>query len=158
MENLQSNVTSETRSTEGVPSVICLPRLSLPQVTPAQVIAKRQHSHASLEPSVYDLPAPQTTPFPQTPMTPPLTEPLGGQISVLQAKKDISSVSLLSVPQLPFPTPRIDFSQSLRAGVTYIPRSMTRHKEPNILDALIACGTLLLIGLFILMLLYYFSM
>lgn len=157
MESLQSNATSETRSAEGVPSVICLPRLSVPQVTPAQVIAKRQHSHASLEPSVYDVSASQTTPFPQTPMPPPLTEPLGGQASVLQTQEDISSASLLSGPQLPFPTPRIDFSQSLRSGVTYIPRSMTRHKEPNVLDALVACGTLVLIGLFILMLLYYFS-
>ena len=158
MKNLQPNTNSETLSTEDTSSVICLPRLSLPQVTPAQVIAKRQHSDTSLVPSLYDNYALQTVTFPQTPVTPPLTEPFGTQASVLQTKKDMSSVSLLSGPQLPFPTPRFDFSHSLRAGVTYIPRSMTRHKEPNMLDALIACGTLVLIGLFILMLLYYFSM
>jgi len=158
MKNLQPNASSETHSVEDTSSVIHLPQLSLPQVTPAQVIAKRQHSHASLVPSVYDVSAPRATPFPQTPVTPPLTEHVSKQASALQTKKDISSVSLLSGPQLPFPTPRFDFSRSLRAGATYIPRSMTRHKEPNVVDALIACGTLVLIGLFILMLLYYFSM
>jgi len=133
-----------------------VPRLSLPQIMPAQVIAKRQHSHAVRAPHLQSVE--HTTPFPQTPMTPPVAELLTWQSSVLQTKKNASSVSLLSGPQVPFPTPRFDFSHSLRAGVTYIPRSMTRHKEPNVVDALIACGTLVLIGFFILMLLYYFSM
>ena len=157
MNNLQLNATSETYSTEETPSVICLPRLSLPQVTPAQVIAKHQHSLASLEPLDYNIPVQQITLFPQTPVTPPLTEPLREHMPVPQKQKRYASASLLSGPQVPFPTPRFDFSQSLRSGVTYIPRSMTRHKEPNIFDALIACGTLVLIALFILMLLYYFS-
>ena len=153
MENLQPKFRIETQPYgDTFPSV---PRLSLPQVTPAQVIAKRQHSHVVSAPPLQ--PVAQTTPFPQTPVTPPLAEPLTWQSSVLQTKKDASSVSLLSGPQVPFPTPRFDFSHSLRAGVTYIPRSMTRHKEPNVVDALIACGTLVLIALFILMLLYYFS-
>ncbi len=154
MKNLQPNIRIKTLPDEDTfPSV---PRLSLPQVTPAQIIAKRQHSHVVSVPLLQ--PVAQTTPFPQTPITPPLAEPLTWQSSVLQTKKNVPSVSLLSGPQVPFPTPRFDFSHSLRAGVTYIPRSMTRHKEPNVVDALIACGTLVLIALFIMMLLYYFSM
>ena len=154
MENSQPKFRIETLPDgDTFPSV---PRLSLPQVTPAQVIARRQHSHAVIPQSLQ--PVAHMTPFPQTPMTPLLAEPLTWQSSVLQTKKNAPSVSLLSGPQVPFPTPRFDFSHSLRAGVTYIPRSMTRHKEPNVVDALIACGTLALIGLFILMLLYYFSM
>ncbi len=154
MENLQPDFCIETLPDEDIfPNV---PRLSLPQIMPAQVIATRQHSHAGATPPLQAVA--QATPFPQTPMTPLLTEPLTWQSSVLQTKKNASSVSLLSGPQVPFPTPRFDFSHSLRAGVTYIPRTMTRHKEPNVVDALIACGTLVLIGLFILMLLYYFSM
>ena len=154
MENLQPKFRIETLPDgDTFPGV---PRLSLPQITPAQVIATRQHSHAVSIP--LPQPVPQTTPFPQTPMTPMVAEPLTCQSSVLQTKKDESSVSLLSVPQVPFPTPRIDFSHSLRAGITYIPRSMTRKEEPDVVDALIACGTLVLISLFILMLLYFFSM
>ena len=99
--------------------------------------------------------ASQMTPFPQTPMTPPLTEPLFWQSSVLPTEQE---VSLLSGPQVPFPTPRLDFSRSLRSGVTYIPRTMTRHEEPGIVDALIACATLITIGLLLLMILYYFSL
>ena len=153
MKNLQPTFCSETLPNgDTVPSV---PRLSLPQIAPTQVIAKRQHFHAFSTPHLQL--AAQTTPFPQTPITPPLGEPLIQQSLVSQMKKDVSSASLLSGPQVPFPTPRIDFSRSLRSGVTYIPRSMTRHKEPNVIDALIACGTLVLIGLFIFMLLYYFS-
>ena len=156
MENSQPKFRIETLPDGDIFPSVPLPRLSLPQVTPAQVIATRQHSQAGTTPLLQ--PEGQTTPFPQTPMTPLLAEPLTWQSSVLQTKKDASSASLLSGPQVPFPTPRFDFSHSLRAGITYIPRSMTRHKEPNVADALIACGTLLLIGLFIIMLLYYFSM
>ena len=155
MKNSQPNVRIEPLPDGDTFPSVSLPRLSLPQVTPAQVIARRQHSHAvtpqSLQPVV------QITPFPQTPMTPLIVEPLTWQSSLLQTKPGTSTVSLLSGPQVPFPTPRFDFSRSLRAGVTYIPRSMTRHKEPNVVDALIACGTLVLIGLFVMMLLYYFS-
>ncbi len=156
MKNLQPNFRIETLSEEDTSPRVLLPYLSLPQVTPAQVIAKRQHSHATIASNLQSVS--QTTPFPQTPVTPLLTEPLSKQAAVLQTKKDASSISLPSVPQVPFPTPRFDFSRSLRSGVTYIPRSMTRQKEPNVVDALIACGTLVLIGLFVLMLLYYFSM
>ncbi len=155
MKNLQPTFRIETLSDGDTSPQVSLPRLSLPQVTPAQVIAKRQHSHAVS--TLHLQPVSQRTPFPQAPMTPPLVEPLTRQSAVLQTKRDVSSLSLLSGPQVPFPTPRLDFSRSLRGGITYIPRSMTRHKEPNIADALIACGTLVLIGLFILMLLYYFS-
>ena len=155
MKNLQPNFRIEPVPDEDTSSGVLLPFLSLPQVTPAQVIAKRQHSHAVSTPQLQ--PASQIPPFPQAPITPPLAEPLTRQSSVLHTKKDASTASLLSGPQVPFPTPRFDFSHSLRAGVTYIPRSMTRHKEPNVVDALVACGTLVLIGLFILMLLYYFS-
>ena len=155
MKNLQPTFRIETLSDGDTSPQVSLLRLSLPQVTPAQVIATRQHSHAVN--TLHPQPVSQITPFPQAPMTPPLVEPLTLQSLVLQTKKDASSSSLLSGPQVPFPTPRFDFSRSLRTGVTYIPRSMTRHKEPNIADALIACGTLVLIGLFVLMLLYYFS-
>ncbi len=156
MKNLQPNFHSETQPNGDTSPKVLLPFLSLPQVTPAQVIAKRQHSHVTVASHLQSVS--QTTPFPQTPITPLLTEPLSKQPTTLQTKKDESSLSLLSGPQVPFPTPHVDFSRSLRSGVTYIPRSMTRQKEPNVVDALIACGTLVLIGLFVLMLLYYFSM
>lgn len=156
MKNLQPNYRIEALPEGDTSPRVLLPYLSLPQVTPAQVIAKRQHSHATIAPHLQL--SLQITPFPQTPVTPMLAEPLTRHSAVLQTKNDASSLSLLSGPQVPFPTPRFDFSHSLRSGVTYIPRSMTRQKEPNVVDALIACGTLLLIGLFILMLLYYFSM
>ena len=129
-----------------------IPRLSLPQVMPAQVIAKRQHSYEAntlLQQTV--LP---TTPFPQI----PITEPAPTSALATQTKPDASSVSLWSGPQVPFPIARFDFSRSLRSGVTYIPRSMTRHEEPNIIDALIACATLIVIGLLLLTILYYFSL
>ena len=156
MTNSQRDFQIETLPAGDTFPSIALPHLSLPQVMPAQVIATRQHSRAIITPLLQ--PVAQTTPFPQTPITPLVAEPLTRQSSVLQTKKAASSVSLLSGPQAPFPTPRFDFSYSLRADVTYIPRTMTRHKEPTIIDALIACSTLVLIGLFILMLLYYFSM
>ncbi len=158
MNNVQSGHNVETQSDECMSLEGQGLRLSLPQVPPALVIATRQHSHASITPEVYNQPVCRATPFLQTPVTPPLSGPLSVQASVLQTKKDAPSVPLLSVPQLPFPTPRFDFSHSLRSGVTYIPRSMSRDKGPNVVDALIAGATLVLIGLFLLMLLCYFSM
>jgi hypothetical protein len=156
MENVQpKNHVESSQMSDTFPSE-ALPRLSLPQVVPAQVSAKLHHTHGVTTQSFQS--EAQITPFPQTPMTPLLTEHLTVQSSVLQTKKNVSSLSLLSGPQVPFPTPRLDFSRSLRSGITYIPRSMTRHKEPTMADALIACGTLVLMSLFILMLLYYFSM
>lgn len=154
MNNVELSHRSETLPATSTSPRVCLPQLSLPQVTPAQVIAKRQHSNA---PVTHFQSVPPQTPFLQTPVTPPIVEPTERQ-AVLMTKKEVSSVSLSTGPQLSFPIPRPDFSHSLRTGVTYIPRSMPRHEEPNLVDALIACATLILLALFIVMLLYFFSM
>ncbi len=157
MKNSQPDPVIETFVEEFTPSMLHLPRLSLPQVTPAQLMARRQRYSVQM----VDIPfTPQTTPFPQTPTpTPSLyTESLSAHIPFPTPQTNIiASASVSTASHQPSPTPRLDFSQSLRAGVTVVPRSMIRHSEPTVVDALIACGTLLLLGLFIVLLLYYFS-
>jgi hypothetical protein len=153
MKNSQPNPVIETFTEELTPLILHLPLLSLPQVTPAQLMARRQRYDVQM------MDIPQTTPFPQTPMPSPAlyTESLSVQVPFPTPQTDIASAAVPLVPLQPSPTPQLEFSQSLRAGVTVIPRSMIRHDEPTVVDALIACGTLLLLGLFVLLLLYYFS-
>ncbi len=139
MNNIQPVLSPETLSHGETFPTMLVPRLSLPQVASAQEKAVQQHSSGTLLQQV--LPQ-QAVPFLQTPVTPPLIEPL-----TLQSP----------VRQVPFSTPRLDLSRSLRSGITYIPASMQRHNEPGIADALVACATLIVIALLLLMLLYYFS-
>ncbi len=143
------------------PEEYTLPLLRLPQVTPAQVIAKRQHYEALMMQAQI---LPKTPPFLQTPVTPPHTEslPRAESVETQQALPRYTqterSKNTPSMQEVMFSTTPLDFSRSLRAGITYIPPTMKRHKEPDMTDALIACGTLLFIGLFLLLLLYYVSL
>ena len=146
MEYLQPSAKYETPTQE-----YALPLLRLPQVTPAQVIAKRQRYEA-LTTQVL----PNTPSFSPTPLTPPYAEPSQSPrtFPAFSEKQDEQKHAVCAEAALPFSTASVDFSQSLRARVTYIPPSMTRHKEPTMADALLACGTLLFICLFLLLLLY----
>ena len=154
MKNVQPIFSIETLSNEHTDPGI--PRLSLPQVTPAQVIAKRQHSYV-VNTLLHQMEL-QVTPFPQTPLTPPVTEAVASRSFATQKGQAASPVSLWSGPQVQFPVARFDFSRSIRSSVTYIPRSMTRHGEPNMTDALIACTTLIIVSLLLLTVLYYFGL
>lgn len=154
MKNIQPIFSIETLPNGDTdPSI---PRLSLPQVTPAQVIARRQHSYGVN--TLFHQSALQIPSFPQAPITPPLTNYAPPHVFATQKEYNASSVSFGAGPQVSFPVARFDFSRSLRSGVTYIPRSMTRHKEPNMTDALIACTTLIIVSLLLLTILYYFGL
>ncbi len=137
---------SETDSETFIPPMIRLPQYSSsPDIAPIQ---QKQDIFAAHKAS-------QVTPFPQFPMSPPRTEPTGRPLSLPHTENDVQA--LLPRPQVPFPVQHQAIARSLRVGVTYIPPSMKRHAEPNITDALIACGTLLLLIMCVLLLLYYFS-
>ena len=62
------------------------------------------------------------------------------------------------LPVTPRPNDAYYRSISKVTGMTYIPKSMTRHKQPTLVDALIACATLLLLCLCFLLLLSYLGM
>ncbi len=143
-----------------IPSIVPTPMLRVPQTPPEKVIATRRRSIA---PVVRLQQLPQGTPLPQAPVTPMPVIQLSEQ-SPQTPFPPLDMMPTLVTPlasgqRISFPIPRPKFSITLRLpGITYIPRMMTRRNVPSVIDALFACGTLLLIGLCVLMLLYYFSM
>jgi len=143
----QPDFTSEIDSETFIPPMIRLPQYSS---SPDMVLTQQKQGVLDAAHK-----ASQVTPFPQFPMTPPRTEPTGRPLSIPHTENDVQA--LLPRPQVPFPVQHRAIARSLRAGVIYIPPSMKRHAEPNIADALIACGTLLLLVICVLLLLYYFS-
>ncbi len=132
--------TSESPSERFIPPRIRLPQLSSLPETP--------------------LPAEGTRQFQAMPKrvqsqfigVPPSTEPLRGSFSISNTEE--KKMALLPRPQLPFPIHHRAIARSLRSGVTYIPPSMKRTREMNMVDAVIACVVLLL---FMLLLYYYFA-
>ena len=140
MEYEQPDFTSKSPSERFVPPMLHLPQLSSLPVTP--------------------LPGEEARQFQQTPKraqfqfitAPPHTEPLRGSSSIPNIEEN--GTALLPRPQLPFPMHHRAIARSLRSGVTYIPPSMKRNREMNMVDAVIACVALLL---FMLLLYYYFS-
>ncbi len=140
MKYEQPDFTRESPSERFMPPMLRLPQLSSLPITP--------------------LPGEETRQFQQTPRrvqsqfitAPPHTEPLRGSSLILNTEE--SETALLPTPQVPFPMHHRAIARSLRSGVTYIPPSLKRNREMNMVDAVIACVALLL---FILLLYYYFS-
>ena len=60
-----------------------------------------------------------------------------------------------NAPVTPRPNEFYDSRRGMLTGVTYIPRSMDRHAQPTLVDALIACGTLVLLFFCLLLFLYF---
>ena len=141
MKNEQPDFTPETSSERFVPPMLHLPQLLLLPETPIRTQATRQFQRIT-----------KNTPLVSHPRVLPHTEPLKNAISI-PTTEDHS----LPKPQLPFPIHHRAIASSLRAGVTYIPASMQRRSEPNMIDALIACATLLLLVICVMLLFYYFS-
>ena len=137
---------------------LALPALNLPQVAPSQVIAMRQRS---LTP----------TPLPYV----PTRATISPRLPMVQQQKSVQPVSGSNpystnvAPLTPRPqtigmapiTPMPDNASYRRVsklnGITYIPRSMKRQ-EPTVVDALVACGTLILICLCVMLFLYYIGL
>ena len=140
MKYEQPDFTRESPSERFVPPMLHLPQLSSLPATP--------------------LPTEETRQFQQTPRrvqsqfitTPPHTEPLRGSSSIPNTEEN--GTALLPRPQVPFPMHHRAIARSLRSGLTYIPPSMKRNKEMNMVDAVIACVALLL---FMLLLYFYFT-
>jgi hypothetical protein len=122
----------EIPTTQDVPP---LPALRLPQVNPSHVVATRQRSHPSLIPVSSSQVA--TDPIPSV-----------RQEDEQQKLSFVTSSSNEAYYR----------NVSKYTGITYIPKSMTRHKQPTIADALIACATLLLLCLCFLLLLTYLGL
>jgi len=134
---------------------IALPVLRLPQIVPAEVIAMRQRS---MTPMPY-LQSKETMHSHPDKMKHKLIHAVPGVVrneikGVPQAIQTPRSFNAFNTPVTPFPDATYRNASKI-PGITYIPRSMTRHTEPTVVDALIACGTLILLCLCVLLFLYY---
>ena len=135
---------------------VALPALRLPQVAPSHVIATRQRSR-TLVSRMYS-----QTGMPTRALKTKL--PRQRQSTSMDNMYETKVRPLSPLPQgignIPVtPVPDNTYYQRLGKlhGITYIPRSMTRQ-EPTIIDALIACGTLILICVCVMLFLYYIGM
>lgn len=142
----QPDFITETPSESFMPPMLRLPQISLG--TPMPMVVTPQFRRVA---DTAHMPSQA-----QFPVSPPHTEPLSDSFSMPQAEDN--ERALLPRPQVPFPMQHRAITRSLRSGVTYIPPSMKRHAEPNMIDALTACVILLLLVLCVALLLYYFSL
>ena len=135
---------------------LALPSLRLPQVAPSHVIAMRQRS---LTPApnvqsrvVMHVRSPRVKR--QRPVQPASTKSLHEAPSVQLTPRPYG---IGNTPVTPIPDNPLYQKVSKLHGITYIPRSMTRQ-EPTVVDALIACGTLILICVCVVLFLYYIGL
>lgn len=135
---------------------VALPVLRLPQVAPSQVIATRQRSLTPV-PNVQS----RVVMHPRSPMVkrqrpvqPASTKSLHEAPSVQLTPRPYG---IDNTPVTPLPDNPLYQKVSKLHGITYIPRSMTRQ-EPTVVDALIACGTLILMCVCVILFLYYIGL
>lgn len=144
---------------------VAQPALSLPQVAPERVIALRQRS---LVPATSLHPLDMTTRphsyivkqnvvrHEQLPASPAI-EWREAKV-VTQTPQPIQVSHSHSTRNTPTSAAASQCNGSKLTGITYIPRSMTRHAQPTVVDALIACGTLVLLCVCVMLFLYYMSL
>ena len=132
---------------------IALPALRLPQIAPFHVIATRQRSLT---------PVPHVSSQTAMPTRSLKTKLLQqGQSTSMESRDEMKVGSILprphgigNTPVTPVPDNAYYHRLNKLQGITYIPRSMTRQ-EPTVVDALIACATLIWICVCVMLFLYY---